>query len=282
MAIAPERQAEAIATWYRANARDLPWRRTSDPYAIWISEIMCQQTQVKTVIPYWERWMTHFPNIQSLAEAPEQSILKAWEGLGYYSRARNLQRTARIILERHQGRFPTSFDDILALPGIGRYTAGAICSLAFRQPRPILDGNVARVLARVHGFNGDIKSSATQKQLWSASEALVQQAKDQPGTLNQGLMEIGALICIPRQPLCGVCPLRPHCFAFGNGLTSELPRVSTRHKARQRLFLAFILEHRGKVLVRQRPAGQVNAGLWEFPNFEPKRKRGDSRRKGGE
>lgn len=266
--------ANRLLAWYTLHARDLPWRRTSDPYGIWISEIMCQQTQVKTVIPYWERWMKRFPTIQSLATAPEQGVLKAWEGLGYYSRARNLQRTAQIIVEEHKGRFPSIFPEVLALPGIGRYTAGAICSLAFGQPTPILDGNVARVLSRAIGIAGDTKSNSTREQLWAASAALVQQAPDRPGALNQSLMELGALVCIPRQPLCGVCPIRLHCYALQHGQTAALPQSAARPKARQRLFLAFILEHRDKVLIRQRPTGQVNAGLWEFPNFEPTRKRG--------
>ncbi len=176
---APDFPVTALLAWFRANARDLPWRRTTDPYAIWVSEIMLQQTQVKTVIPYWERWMRELPTIKSLAEAPEQKLLKLWEGLGYYTRVRNLQKGALQIIERHGGQFPTDHEDILALSGIGRYTAGAIGSIAFNQPVPLLDGNVIRVLTRFYGISENAKAKETTNRLWAIAEQLVTDASKQ-------------------------------------------------------------------------------------------------------
>src|SRR5690242_5839287 len=165
-----------LLAWFAQNARDLPWRRTRDPYAIWVSEIMLQQTQVKTVIPFWERWMKRLPTIKSLGRARSQTIHKLWEGLGYYTRVRNIQKAARVILREHGGRFPTEYENVLALPGIGRYTAGAICSIAFNQPTPILDGNVIRVLTRLFGIGGDPKEKEINQLLWQKAEALVAEA----------------------------------------------------------------------------------------------------------
>jgi A/G-specific adenine glycosylase len=261
--------------WFRANARDLPWRRTHDPYAIWVSEIMLQQTQVKTVLPFWERWMRELPTLEAAAHARPEKIHKLWEGLGYYTRARNLQKAARLILEKHEGRFPRTFDDILALPGIGRYTAGAISSIAFNQPRPILDGNVMRVLARIFGIAEDPREKKTNQQLWQLAEALVLQAhtKKQKSKfacshLNQSLMELGALVCTPRNPQCLICPIKKLCVAFQENRTEELPNIAKRAAATARRFVAFVIEYRGKFLVRQRPEKVVNAHLWEFPNVE--------------
>ena len=256
-----------ITEWFTKNARNLPWRRTRDPYAIWISEIMLQQTQVKTVIPYWERWMQHFPTITSLAVADEQHVLKLWEGLGYYTRARNLQRAARIICEKYSGKFPRAFDDILALPGIGRYTAGAIASIAYGDPTPILDGNVIRVLSRQFAIEGDPKSPANQKRLWDLSTQLVT-ASNSPSALNQGLMELGATICTPREPQCPACPIRRTCQAFRLNRVTDFPQIPERKKPRQRRFIAYIFRHGESVLVRKRSSDVVNGNLWEFPNFE--------------
>jgi len=262
--------ASRIERWYLANARDLPWRREPyfrDAYCVYVSEIMLQQTQVKTVIPYWERWMQHFPTIASLAVADEQRVLKLWEGLGYYTRARNLQKAARIICEKHSARFPRAFDDILALPGIGRYTAGAIASIAYGDPTPILDGNVIRVLSRQFAIEGDPKSSANQTRLWYLSTQLVT-ASNSPSALNQGLMELGATICTPREPQCRACPIRRTCEAFRLNRVTEFPQIPERKKPRQRKFIAYIFHHGDSVLVRQRSSNVVNGNLWEFPNFE--------------
>jgi A/G-specific adenine glycosylase len=282
-----------LLAWFAQNARDLPWRRTQDPYAIWVSEIMLQQTQVKTVIPYWDRWMRELPTIESLAKASPDKIHKLWEGLGYYTRVRNLQKAAQEIItkSRRRGnesqtkpelesphvvsyRFPENFHDVLALPGIGRYTAGAICSIAFNQPTPILDGNVIRVLTRVFGIKENPREKNANAHLWNLAEQLVIHATRNTqhaspcSHLNQSLMELGALICTPRDPKCPTCPISKHCFAFQNNRVDEFPNLEKRPTATARRFTAFVVENRGKFLVRQRPAGVVNAHLWEFPNLE--------------
>ena len=272
---APETIVSALLAWFPRHCRDLPWRRTQDPYAIWISEIMLQQTQVQTVIPYWERWMRTLPNVQALARSRPERVLKLWEGLGYYTRARNLQRAALGIVQEHGGTFPRNHAAVLSLPGIGRYTAGAICSIAFDQPTPILDGNVIRVLSRVWGIADEVRSGPIQAQLWNLSENLVRRAAElQPAekrpcsTLNQSLMELGALICTPRAPRCAQCPLSASCQAKQMERTHLLPTLGKRVAMTQRRFAAFVLWRNGRVLVRQRPPGVVNAGLWEFPNLE--------------
>jgi A/G-specific adenine glycosylase len=282
------RLAPLLLDWFAHNARDLPWRRTRDPYAIWVSEIMLQQTQVKTVIPYWNRWMRELPTIEAVADASPDKIHKLWEGLGYYTRARNLQKAARQIVAKHGGKFPDDFDDVLALPGIGRYTAGAICSIAFNQPVPILDGNVIRVLTRLFGIGENPREKKTNAQLWQLAEKLVVHAsrftvhgsnsrtrtrtKDEDdlvcSNLNQSLMELGALVCTPRNPQCQICPIKKLCVAFREGRVGELPNLSKREAATARRFVAFVIERNGCFLVRQRPAGIVNAHLWEFPNLE--------------
>jgi A/G-specific adenine glycosylase len=279
-----------LLDWFSKKARDLPWRRTRDPYAVWVSEIMLQQTQVKTVIPFWNRWLHELPTIEAASKAPSAKIHKLWEGLGYYTRVRNLQKAAQVIVEKHDGKFPENFDGVLALPGIGRYTAGAICSIAFNQPRPILDGNVIRVLTRIFGIAENPKEKKTNARLWRLAEELVGRAELQfdgrdsalrcPDAaarrpyqtpcsfLNQSLMELGALVCSPRNPQCLICPVRKLCVAFKENRTEELPNVGKRDAAMARHFFAFVIENSGKYLVRQRPVGAVNAHLWEFPNVE--------------
>ena len=283
----------ALLGWFSQNARDLPWRRTRDPYAIWVSEIMLQQTQVKTVLPYWKRWMRELPTIKAAASASPGKIHKLWEGLGYYTRVRNLQKAARQIVEKHNGKFPDNFDNVLALPGIGRYTAGAICSIAFNQPTPILDGNVIRVLTRVFGIAKNPRERKTNAYLWRLAEELVvhasannsrtsrlrytsprQGTKDEDeersarSHFNQSLMELGALVCTPRNPQCPICPVKKLCVAFRENRAEELPNLGKRTTATARRFIAFVVGQRGRFLVRQRPAGVVNAHLWEFPNVE--------------
>jgi A/G-specific adenine glycosylase len=293
-----------LLDWFSENARDLPWRRTRDPYAIWVSEIMLQQTQVKTVIPFWNRWLRELPTIEAAAKAPSDKIHKLWEGLGYYTRVRNLQKAAQQIVNRRRDefhespskktvrdsqrsslRFPEKFEDVLALPGIGRYTAGAICSIAFNQPTPILDGNVIRVLTRIFGIAENPKEKTTNARLWNLAEELVKEGRDSAlrcpdaaarrpyqnnscSFLNQSLMELGALVCTPRNPQCLVCPVKKLCVAFKKNRVEELPNLGKREAATARTFFAFVIERDGKFLVQQRPAGIVNAHLWEFPNFE--------------
>jgi A/G-specific adenine glycosylase len=244
---------------------------------------MLQQTQVKTVIPYWQRWMRELPTVRTLAEASPQRVLKLWEGLGYYTRARNLQTAAQQVMHGHSGRFPAAFDEILALPGIGRYTAGAIASIAFNQPAPILDGNVIRVLTRVLGIAENPHEKAVKAHLWFLAEALVTRAaansqfsilnfqfliSGAASALNQSLMELGALVCAPRQPRCEQCPVRRHCVAHQTNRVETLPNLGPRVASTARHFAAFVVQRRGRWLVQQRPAGVVNAHLWEFPNVE--------------
>jgi A/G-specific adenine glycosylase len=266
--------------WFRRIARQLPWRNTRDPYAIWVSEVMLQQTQVKTVIPYWERWMRALPTIEALARAEPETIHKLWEGLGYYTRVRNMHRAAQVIMETHRGNFPRKFADVLNLPGIGRYTAGAICSIAYDQPHPILDGNVIRVLTRLEGIGGNPREASVNAALWALAEQLVlaaaqhrpahaKRARNRPCShLNQALMELGALVCTPKQPRCGVCPLNTRCRAYREGCTETLPNLRRRPAAIDRRFLAFVVRRQGRLLIRRRPPGVVNAHLWELPNIE--------------
>lgn len=264
-----------LLEWYPENARDLPWRRTTDPYPVFVSEIMLQQTQVKTVIPYWERWMRALPDIQSLARANPRKLHKLWEGLGYYTRVRNMHRAAKVVVAQHNGKFPEQFDQILALPGIGRYTAGAISSIAFHQPRPILDGNVMRVLCRLFGIEGDPRGPQTNAELWSLAQELVANASSLKSramhpvsAFNQSLMELGALICTPRQPRCAACPAAKLCIARRQNRIGDLPALKPRVATTQRRFAAFVVQNKNKFLVRQRPPSVVNAHLWEFPNTE--------------
>ncbi len=263
----------ALLKWFDANARDLPWRRTRDPYAVWVSEIMLQQTQVKTVIPYFNRWMSALPDLRALAEAPAGTVHRLWEGLGYYTRVRNLQRAAQLVVARHDGVFPERFDDVLALPGIGRYTAGAICSIAFHQPAPILDGNVIRVLTRVFNIADNARERRTTDRLWRLSTTLVKSAEQSHApaacsALNQSLMELGAIICTPRAPQCEQCPLQESCGARRAGRAETLPNLGKRAPTIARRFVAAVVSRDGKWLVRQRPEGVVNAHFWEFPNVE--------------
>jgi len=270
-----------LLAWFARHARDLPWRRTRDPYAIWVSEIMLQQTQVKTVLPYWERWMRALPNLAALAKAKPESLHKLWEGLGYYRRVHHLQRAAQFVMARHGGRFPRDFELVLALPGVGRYTAGAICSIAYNQPKPVLDGNVIRVLARCYGVAGNPREREINARLWQLAEKLVLQAAETDARgetagrgsrgcaqFNQALMELGALVCTPRGPRCGDCPVAKHCVAYEAGRVQKLPELERRARPTGRRFVAFVAQRRGRYLVRRRPGGVVNAHLWEFPNLE--------------
>lgn len=289
----------ALLAWFSTNARDLPWRRTRDPYAVWISEVMLQQTQVATVISYWERWMRALPRIQSVAKARPAKLRKLWEGLGYYMRVRNLQRAARHVVKEHGGHFPDDFDRILALPGVGRYTAGAIASIAFNQPRPILDGNVTRVLTRLFAMRTNPREARTNARLWQLAEELVVTASRQSAatlsssrkargvqpnrrstgkaakattgpcsSLNQSLMELGAVICTPRNPRCEACPVAKLCAGRRLGIADQLPNSRKRIVAAERRIAVFLVQRDGRVMARQRPAGGVNAHFWELPQVE--------------
>jgi A/G-specific adenine glycosylase len=258
-----KRQRGALLAWYDSNKRDLPWRRTRDPYAIWVSETMLQQTRVDTVIPYYERFLERFPDIETLASADSDDVLGEWAGLGYYSRARNLQAAAQVLADSHGGRMPDDVDGLRSLPGIGRYTAGAVASIAFDRAAPIVDGNVARVLARLLGIREDIKKPEIVKRLWAEAEVIAHGPR--PGDLNQALMELGALICTPAEPGCGHCPLNRYCDAHAQGDAAVLPIKQKKAKAKRIVATAGWLVRRGKVLAVRRPPEGLLGGLWELP-----------------
>lgn len=250
-----------------ASRRDLPWRRNRTPYSVWISEVMLQQTQVATVIPYFERWMSEFPDITSLAAAPLDRVMKAWEGLGYYARARNLHLAAKSIVQRHNGQVPDRRTELLALPGIGRYTAGAILSIAYGQIEPILDGNVRRVLCRVFDIAENPRKPATESYLWELSTGLVKTASPgQAGELNEALMELGALICTPTSPDCLACPVCEHCLAYARGTVAERPARAKRPSSPHFDTVAAIVTNDfGELLIVRRPLTGLLGGLWGFP-----------------
>jgi len=255
-----------LLAWYRANKRDLPWRRSRDPYAVWISEAMLQQTRVETVIPYWERFLALFPDIPRLAAADPDAVLGAWAGLGYYSRARNLQRAAQRIVAEHAGRLPDTAEALRTLPGIGRYTAGAVASIAFDRPEPVVDGNVARVLVRLHGIRKNPKAPAVAARLWELAADLARGPS--PGDLNQALMELGALVCTPRAPRCAACPLRHRCTARRDGDAEALPVRVRKPAPRAVEAVAALILRRGRALAVRRPPRGLLGGLWELPGGE--------------
>ncbi|MBL8852420.1 MAG: A/G-specific adenine glycosylase [Planctomycetaceae bacterium] len=256
-----------VLSWFAKHRRDLPWRRTQDPYGVWVSEVMLQQTQVPTVLDYWPRFMQRFPTVQDLAQAPIEDVLRIWEGLGYYRRARQLHAAATAIVERHAGKFPTDFADVLALPGVGRYTAGAVLSISQQQSWPILEGNTLRLYSRLLGLRTDPTTSANQKILWQYAEHLVPQCR--AGEFNQGLMEIGGQVCKVKEPRCATCPLRTHCAAYQQGSQDQIPAEKTRKtKWETKTEVLVLLQHRSRWLGRTIPAGQRWAGLWDFLRFD--------------
>lgn len=255
-----------LLRWYDANRRDLPWRRSNDPYAIWISEAMLQQTRVETVIPYWERFLEAFPDVESLAEADLDDIYAVWTGLGYYSRARNLKHAAGTIVSEHDGRLPETADGLRELKGIGRYTAGAIASIAFDREEPLVDGNVIRVFTRLLGIREESTAKAVLDRLWTIAGELV--CGTRPGDLNQALMELGATLCTPKNPSCLACPVRSHCDAHAEGDAEQLPIKKKNAKPKAMRAIAAWIERGGKVLVVRRPEKGLMAGLWELPGGE--------------
>ena len=257
--------AGPLLSWYDASHRDLPWRRTSDPYRIWVSEIMLQQTRAQTAIPYYERFLKRFPTVEALAAASENDLLTLWSGLGYYSRARNLRRAAAVILAA--GGFPRDFDAIRALPGVGDYTAAAIASIAFGLPHAVVDGNVLRVVARVENDAADIGAGCTRTRFRAVAQGWLDAAR--PGEFNQALMELGATICLPRNPLCLVCPLTAVCAARLAGTATQLP-VKLRPREPVRIEATLLLVRRGgEVLLKQRPSSAKRMpGFWDLPGPE--------------
>ena len=254
-----------LLEWFNEHARKLPWRDEPTPYHIWLSEIMLQQTRVAAVLDYYERMLRECPTVADLAALEEDRLMKLWQGLGYYSRARSLHRTANIIVDEYGGNFPADFDAIRALPGIGDYTAGAICSIAFGIPVPAVDGNVLRVVARITGDDTDITTPAMKKKVTAALQKII--PTKTPGNFNQALMELGALVCLPNgAPQSEKCPAAPFCEAFQKGLTDKLPVKAEKKARRIEQRDVFLIFHKGKVALRRRPPRGLLAGLWEFPN----------------
>lgn len=252
----------SLLAWYSSQGRDLPWRRTRDPYAIWISEIMLQQTQVKTVIPYYERWLEKFPTVQDLAAANQQTVLKLWEGLGYYARARNLHVAAQQVVAEFDGIFPREFEGAIALKGIGRTTAGGILSAAFNQPAAILDGNVKRVLARLVAL--PIPPNKALNQLWILSEQVLD--PQHPRDFNQAFMDLGATLCTRHNPACLLCPWQAHCAAYNQNAASEFPMTDAKKPIpHKRIGVAAITDAQGRILIDRRKQEGLLGGLWEFP-----------------
>lgn len=258
-----------LLNWYKKHKRDLPWRNTRDPYRIWLSEILLQQTRVEAVIPYYEKFLARYPDVFALANAPLDDVLKTWEGAGYYARARNLHRAAQIVAEKYHGEFPKEIREIRDLPGIGRYTAGAIASIAFDADEPVVDGNVVRVLCRYFGIREDPKASATQERLWSIATGVL--PKGRAGDFNQALMELGATICLPKNPRCLLCPVQQACLARADGLQNVLPVKRAKQELPHKIIVAGVIYKRGarsasaKILIQQRLNQGLLGGLWEFP-----------------
>lgn len=264
------RLARELGAWFDRAARDLPWRRTRDPYAIWLSEVMLQQTRVDTVVGYFERFMERFPTVDALAQAPLGDVLSLWSGLGYYRRARGLHLAAREVTERYGGRLPETAKELQELRGVGRYTAGAIASIAYGRPEPLVDGNVARVLARLFVLEEDVTSTAGQRALWALAARLV--PGERPGRFNQALMELGATACTPRAPRCDACPVRAQCGAAALGRQHELPKVAPKKRPERVALLAAVVSTTRagarRVLLARRAAEGLFGGLWEPPMVE--------------
>lgn len=254
--------AQQLLSWYHKEKRDLPWRSNQDPYPIWISEVILQQTRVNQGIPYFHTFMENFPTVDDLANAGEDEVLKTWEGLGYYSRARNLHAGAKYISKECRGVFPSSYDSLLKVKGIGPYTAAAISSICFGQPNPVLDGNVYRVIARHFGLYDDIAKSSSRKVFITTLEKLI--PHDNPGDFNQSLMELGATVCTPHSPDCSRCPIAVSCFALGESKQSELPVKTKKTKVKDRFFHYLVLENNGRSAVSKRAPGDVWQGLYDF------------------
>lgn len=256
--------AADLLDWFHQNKRTMPWRQTSDPYSIWISEIMLQQTQVSTVIPYYKRFLKKFPEVGNLADAPQQSVLKAWEGLGYYSRARNMHKAAQQVVSEYNSTFPDTFDELLDLKGIGPYTAAAVSSIAFNRQQAVVDGNVIRVLSRYFGIKDDVRRSKVKSEIQDIADSLI--PEDSPGDFNQAVMELGATVCVPKNPICSSCPLSARCAAYKTAETNIIPYKSPRKKVpHHQIGVGLIKNSEGKLLIALRPDDAMLGGLWEFP-----------------
>ncbi len=255
--------SKTLLNWYAVNKRSLPWRDQSNPYWIWVSEIMAQQTRLETVIPYFHRWIEKFPSIEKLANGTDQEVLNLWEGLGYYSRGRNLHKAAKMVEKDFSGKLPEDIKSLRTLPGIGPYTAGAIASLAFGRDEPVVDGNVKRVISRVFNVSEEVNTPRGEKLIWKIAKENLPSGK--AGDYNQGLMDLGATICLPRNPTCNSCPISKYCEANRLGLQTELPRKKQRPRSPHYMVTAAVIRRDEKYLIAQRPPGGLLAGLWEFP-----------------
>jgi len=263
-----KKMRKPIIEWYQKNKRKLPWREGKDPYRIWLSEIMLQQTRIEAVKQYYERFLKELPTLCDLAKVEEEKLLKLWEGLGYYNRARNLKKAAQIIQEQYHGIMPKKYEELIKLPGIGEYTAGAISSISYDEPVPAVDGNVLRVVSRVVGSKKDVLESKTKKEF---TQKLKEIMPKQAGDFNEGLMELGELICIPNQePLCKQCPLQAFCIAYRQNLTKEIPVRKAKINRKKEEKTVFVLEYQNKVAIRKRPSKGLLANLYEFPNIDKK------------
>lgn len=253
-----------LLAWYERHRRELPWRDEPDPYRVWVSEVMLQQTQVATVVPYYQRFLERFPSLADLAAAPLDEVLKAWEGLGYYARARNLHAAARQVMTDHDGRLPESYAALRRLPGFGEYTAGAVASIAFGERVPAVDGNVKRVLARLLAITDDVSRSPTARRLREVAAELV--PAERPGDFNQALMELGAMLCTPTSPRCLLCPARGECQGLAQGIQESLPAKASRPQRPHYDVTAAVIRHEdGRFLIAQRRPDAMLGGLWEFP-----------------
>jgi A/G-specific adenine glycosylase len=265
-----EKFQSRLLAWFRAHQRDLPWRSSRDPYRIWVAEIMLQQTRIAAVMPYYERFLARFPNVGSLAAAPQQEVLKLWSGLGYYSRARNLHEAAKQIVARHNSKFPRTLDAALELPGIGDYTAAAVLSIAYDVPLAVLDGNVARVLARIHAIPGDLRAPRTWRTLTETAGHLL--ACQSPSDWNQALMELGEVICTPKSPRCLVCPVVQSCRAYAQGITNEIPAPRKKRAPVSIIIAAVILsDPQGRTLLIKDPGAHDDvlfSRMWQFPAIQ--------------
>ena len=258
--------SQALIQWYGKHKRALPWRETTNPYFIWLSEVILQQTRVAQGLPYYQKFVEAYPTVQDLAAAPQDEVLRLWQGLGYYSRARNMHHTAQIVVEQYGGKFPDKYEELLKLKGVGSYTAAAIAAFAYREQVAVLDGNVFRVLARVFGLTEDIAAPASRKVFQKLADELV--PASEPDTYNQAIMEFGAIQCTPVMPDCLFCPLQQSCFAFNNGMVQELPVKSKAKAARPRFFHYIVLEFEGSFYLRKRLEGDIWQGLYDFYLYE--------------
>ncbi|TDG37166.1 A/G-specific adenine glycosylase [Pedobacter changchengzhani] len=257
---------EELIKWYLFNKRDLPWRHTKDPYVIWLSEIILQQTRVEQGLPYFNKFLENFPTVKAFAEANEAKVLKLWQGLGYYSRGRNMHATAQVVMEKYDGKFPVLHDELITLKGIGEYTAAAISSFSSGEARAVVDGNVFRVLSRFFGISTPINSPQGKKAFYNLANEMLY--TNDPSTYNQAIMEFGALQCKPKSPNCGICPLNLGCYALKNNLVQVLPIKLKKAPQKHRFLNYFILIHNNNVLIRERQVGDIWQHLFDFPSIE--------------